>query len=198
MHEKKRERKAMIILYLLINLFLYFSFVYSEVHGGTMLAFAGKDSVILVVDSRFSSQQTGGLLLSEHTRPVISVGDNTLIGCYGLESDSYIILSKLRLKLKEFHNSDLTPKIVIHVISNILYTSSLYCVPIIAGIDVSGPYICSMDSLGASTVTKGFAAIGKLHAYYMSIMKTMKINCYSKHSYLYYIINHTMARIACF
>jgi hypothetical protein len=31
----------------------------NSIHGGTFLAMSGKDSVVLAVDSRFSSQKTG-------------------------------------------------------------------------------------------------------------------------------------------
>ena len=45
-------------------------------HGGTFLAMAGKDSVVIASDSRFTSQEeiTGPYLVGEHQRMAFRVG----------------------------------------------------------------------------------------------------------------------------
>ena len=62
-------------LYLYVSLFLScFSAISAHIHGGTFLAMAGKDTIVLAADSRFSSKQTGSLLIAEKKRQVFRVG----------------------------------------------------------------------------------------------------------------------------
>ena len=73
----------LLILMLLLALLLLVVPI-SAVHGGIVLALAGKDSVTLAVDSRFSSHSTGTLLLGEQPRGVYRVGSHTLVACIGV------------------------------------------------------------------------------------------------------------------
>lgn len=127
----------------------------------------------MAVDSRFSSQGTGNLLLGEHTRPIIRIGSKTLIGCFGLESDIFQLRHDLQEKFKNCYDEEIEPEAVCHVISNYLYKSGLYITPIIVGYGLNGPYICSMDSLGAQTVTKPFAAIGTSNSGLLAICESL-------------------------
>lgn len=158
-----------LLVVLLVYWHLLTSIVQADIHGGTFLALAGRDAVVLASDSRFSSQQTGTLLLGEFKRPVIRVGSKALIGCFGLENDAHYLLHKIRDVVSQFNDSDLDPKSISTIVSNILYESGLYCTPLVVGISQTGPYLCSMDSLGAQTVTKNFAAIGTANAGLLSI-----------------------------
>ena len=160
---------AVLTFLLVILLTIYPRTIIADIHGGTFLALAGRDAVVLASDSRFSSQQTGTLLLGEFKRPVIRVGSMALIGCFGLENDAHYLLHKIREVVSQFNDSDLNPKSISTVVSNILYQSGLYCTPLLVGIANDGPYICCMDSLGAQTVTKNFAAIGTANAGLLSI-----------------------------
>jgi len=67
------NHKCQIMLFLffvLICSLLSLLGVNSKIHGGTFLAMAGKDSVVIAADSRFSSQQTGSMLISGKFRYV--------------------------------------------------------------------------------------------------------------------------------
>ena len=47
------------------------------------------------------------------------------------------------------------------VLSNTLYSNRLICSPIVAGISTTtGPYICSMDGIGAQTTSTTYAVTG--------------------------------------
>jgi 20S proteasome subunit beta 3 len=132
-----------------------------NVHGGTFLAMAGKDSVVLLSDSRFSTQKTGSMLLGSYPRQTIRIGSKCLIGCFGLESDAKALLHKLRKKFTNIPESAADPASVSRVTSDILYESNYVLSPLVAGLSSSGePYLCTMDSLGAETVSKRFAVTG--------------------------------------
>ncbi len=157
----------------------------NALHGGTIMALTGKDSVLLATDSRFSSQQTGPYLLGKHYRTVCKIGKNILIGCYGLDSDSRLLVENLRTKFvlhakDSFVNDNVRkdsdiepiyhPETVTRVVSNILYSSSLAISPIVVGLsNENKPYICSMDGLGAQTLSDTFAISGTSTAGLMSV-----------------------------
>jgi 20S proteasome subunit beta 3 len=135
--------------------------VFANVHGGTFLAMAGKDAVVLLADSRFSSQKTGTMLLGKYPRKTIRVGCRCLIGCFGLESDSWALLSKLRSKFVDISEDDTPPASVARVVSDMLYNNNLVLSPIVVGIEREGSaYICTMDGLGAQTVSDKFSVAG--------------------------------------
>jgi len=157
----------------------------NALHGGTILALAGKDSVLIATDSRFSSQQTGPYLLGEHYRTVCKIGNNVLIGCYGLDSDSRLLVEILRTKFvlhakDSFKNDNIRkdnnvepiyhPGSVSRVVSNSLYSSNLAISPIVVGLNNENkPYICSMDGLGAQTLSDTFAICGTSTASLMAV-----------------------------
>jgi 20S proteasome alpha/beta subunit len=119
-----------------------------SIHGGVILAIAGQDSVTLSVDSRFSSPQTGALLLGmlspgfifyfatvthefsgQQQRGVFRVGCNTIVGCIGLESDVVLLMDELRERIQEYIEDDLEPQTVARLLSDILYKSNFICTP---------------------------------------------------------------------
>lgn len=133
----------------------------NSIHGGTYLAMAGKDSVVLAADSRFSSQQTGTMMVGEHPRPIYRIGSKVLIGCFGLESDMKILMKALRGKLRGISDDAIQPNNVARLVSTLLYKLGLILSPIIVGISSEGkPYICCMDGIGAQTVSDKFAVVG--------------------------------------
>lgn len=135
----------------------------NSIHGGTYLAMAGKNSVIIASDSRFSSQNS--FLLGKHPRCVFRIGSKVIVGCFGLDSDTRILIRKLRESLAGHTESDLEPEHIARLVSNILYASDVILSPIVVGIRSNGePYICSMDGLGAQTETSNFAVTGTANA----------------------------------
>ena len=130
-------------------------------HGGTLLAMAGKNSVVIASDSRFSSYQTGTFLLGQFPRCIFRVGSKTLVGFYGLDSDALTIMDDMQEKLMNHLDRDVSSGNIARLLSDSLYSASLQCSPIIAGLDDSGkPHICSMDGLGAQTISTSFAVSG--------------------------------------
>ena len=80
---------------------------HSFLSGQVILGLTGKDSVTLSVDSRFSSHQTGSLLLGEQPRGVFRVGTRTMVACVGLESDIALLMHELRGALRHTVEDDL-------------------------------------------------------------------------------------------
>ena len=118
-----------------------------------MLAMAGKDSVVIASDSRFSSYQTGTFLLGEFPRYVYQVGSKTLVGFYGLDSDARSVMDEIQEKLLHHVDRDVSCKSIARLLSDTLYSSGLQCSPIIAGLDEDCvPRICSMDGLGMALI----------------------------------------------
>lgn len=130
-------------------------------HGGTFLAMAGKDSIIIASDSRFSSYQTGPFLLGQFPRCMYRIGSKTLIGFYGLDSDAHFIMDNMREIFSDQCDDDTDAKNIARALSDTLYSSGLQCSPIIVGFLSDGsPHICSMDGLGAQTISNSFAVSG--------------------------------------
>jgi 20S proteasome subunit beta 3 len=163
-------RQSMFTFFLFILVLIRCSYGES-INGGSFLALAGKDSVVLATDSRFSS---GGMLLGKHYRDIFRIGSSSLVGFYGLESDSYPFLGSVKRHLQDYREEDLTPEQIASLISTLLYQNKgLQLVPIFAGLGSSGvPFICSFDSLGAETKTDSFAAVGTSTSGLLSILES--------------------------
>eukprot|EP01031_Cornospumella_fuschlensis_P031065 gene31065-37545_t len=138
-------------------------------HGGTYLAIAGKDSVLLASDSRFIHPAMQQLLLGSHPRSFYRVGFKTVFGCDGIELHGSKLKILLSQKLADHTNSELSTEHIAKLVSGIMYDQGFHLSPIIAGFDCNdSPYLCSMDSLGAVTVTDSYVVSGtasnQLHA----------------------------------
>ena len=139
----------------------FISAYYANVHGGTFLAMAGADSVVIASDSRFSSYQTGSVMLGQYPRQMFSIGTRIVVGCFGLDADAVFLLDHIRESLAKISPTNLEPSSVARAISDRLYVSRLMCSPIVAGLSVNGyPYICCMDNLGAISESREFAVVG--------------------------------------
>jgi 20S proteasome alpha/beta subunit len=143
----------------------------NSINGGSFLALTGKDSVVLATDSRFSSD---GMMLGKYYRDIFRIGSSSLVGFYGLESDSYPFLDKMRSILGDHSEEDLTPEHVSTLISTLLYQyKGWQIVPIFAGLGGDGvPFVCSFDSLGSQTKTGSFAAVGTSASGLLSILES--------------------------
>ena len=70
-------------------------------------------------------------------------------------------MNVLRQKLHREVEEDLEPENVCRLVSDIMYSSHYLCTPVIAGVSSEGrPYLCSMDGLGAQTLSTTFVATG--------------------------------------
>jgi len=128
------------------------------------MAAAGKDAIVLAADSRHSSQASGPFMLSEQPRRIFQVGERTLVACFGLDSDVDDLMDMLRQKLELHNDATVEPQQVARCIANALYGNRMICSPIVVGFNTEGPYICSMDGIGAQTVTQKFAVMGTASA----------------------------------
>lgn len=147
-----------------------------SMHGGTFLAMTGKDSIVLVSDSRFSSQKTGTMLLGKYSRFTFRAGSKTLIGCFGLDADARTLMHKLRRKLQDHNDNEIDPDNISRVVSDVLYKSNLLLSPIVAGLRRNGlPYICTMDGLGAQTVSDKYAVIGTANEGLLALCESLYI-----------------------
>ena len=141
---------------------LVFELVRAEttLHGGTFIAFAGENCIVLASDSRFSSPSSGPLLIGQYPRAIYRVG-KTLFGGYGLDSDTTALVDGVRMKLAAFREDDVEPVTVATVVSDLLYEHRYICSPIVAGLNQANqPFLCSMDGLGAQTVSNDFCVTG--------------------------------------
>jgi 20S proteasome subunit beta 3 len=132
--------------------------VVGNIHGGSFIALAGKDSVVFASDSRFSVQ---GVLLGDFPQKVLRVGDSTFVLCSGLEGDAASLQSDLRDSLMMTGIADdVTHEEVTGLVSHLLYSGRYYLSPIVVSLCGEEPFISSMDSLGARTDVKDFAVCG--------------------------------------
>jgi 20S proteasome alpha/beta subunit len=69
-------------------------------------------------------------------------------------------MDQLRSILSDQIEEDLEPEGVARVISHLMYSSKYICTPVVAGVGSNGPYLCSMDGLGAQSSSTSFAAVG--------------------------------------
>lgn len=164
------------MIMLLLILIILPILILGNIHGGTILAMTGKDTVILATDSRFSSYQSGSMLLGEYPRRVFRIGSKVMIACFGLDIDAISLMDALREKIGLDHSGSLDPVCVSRLVSNILYEKRLMCSPIVIGLggsDKSTPYICCMDSLGAQTVSDTFAITGTANAGLYAICESL-------------------------
>ena len=128
------------------------------INGGTCIALAGKDSIILATDSRFVQ---GNLMIGKYLRPIHRIGSRMLLSSIGLEADSYNLAHILKNRLRNHCEKELEPENVAFAIASILHTKPKYLSTVLAGMTKCGrPCIYNFDGLGAKTFTNTFAAVG--------------------------------------
>jgi len=147
------------------------------IHGGSFLALAGKNCVVLATDSKYISPSYPGFVIGKHTRNIYRLGRKTLLGIDGWEAGSKELLESLRNELSESSEEDVEPSNIAQCISYLLLTSRNtrgLCSPLVAGIESSGaPFICSMDGLGAMTKSTAFAAMGTACSGLLSLCESL-------------------------
>lgn len=150
-----------------------------SLNGGTFLALVGQDSVVLATDSRFVSLKLKGFMLSQQPRPIYRIGSRTLLGAFGLESDSQMLVESLTEKLDLYSDDEIEPKNIARLTSDILYNQKLTITPLIAGLSATGNgYLCSMDSIGAQTVCNSFCVVGSASSGLLAICESLyQPNC---------------------
>jgi 20S proteasome alpha/beta subunit len=67
----------------------------------------------------------------------------------------------------------INPRSISHLLSALLYQSNLICSPIVAGLSREGPYIASLDGLGAITNSNSFVVSGTSSAGLYAILESL-------------------------
>ena len=146
-------------------------------YGGTFLALAGKDSVVLATDSRFANplSHSSHFLLGNYPRQIYKIGSKTLVGFYGLESHEFLLMNEVEQKLANQEDEYIDPENVAKVISSTLFNGKGYFLgPIVVGLNKNMiPYICSMDGIGAQTNSRNFAVVGSAQSGLLAICESL-------------------------
>ena len=139
-------------------------------HGGSILAMAGKDSAVLVLDKRIGA---GNNLIGDECCRVLEASKRSLLAVRGIQGDVQSLLEDVaaRLRLRRLEEGDdacQEPKTLASLVSVMLYGQRArggapgYSVePVIAGLDANGePYLCAQDGLGAKMTSRTFVVAG--------------------------------------
>lgn len=139
-------------------------------HGGSILAMAGKDAAVLVLDKRIGA---GNNLVGDECCRVLEAGPRSLLAVRGIQGDVQSLLEDVaaRLRLRRLEEGDQAarePKTLASLVSVMLYGQRAkggapgYAVePVICGIDRDGaPYLCAQDGLGARMTSQTFVVAG--------------------------------------
>jgi 20S proteasome subunit beta 3 len=135
-----------------------------EYNGSAIIGMAGKECVAIGSDLRFGVQlQT----MTTDYKKVHSIHDKLYVGLGGLATDTQSLLQLLQFrhnlyKLREERN--MKPSTFAGLVSAVLYEKRFgpyFASPVIAGLEPDGaPYLCGMDSIGATETAADFIVTG--------------------------------------
>ena len=153
----------------------------STLNGGSLLAMAGRDSVVLAVDRRFARE---GSLVNVASRSVLIPSPTLMVACCGLEGDVYSLQQTLQAQVSQkyqrglgltgsstfgLEESSISPSSMTSLTSHMLYrrkNAPFYVEPIIVGLEPEScgnrlrPYLCSLDMIGATSTSREFVCAG--------------------------------------
>ena len=171
------------IIFITVLLCGFCVFSTQAIYGGTYIALAGTDGVVMATDSRFSSHQMNAFKIGKYPRNVFRIGSLALLGGLGLESDNFRMAYKLSSLLDQHFDDEVEPDLIARLISNILFEGGYYLTPILAGLSTSGKsFIYSFDGLGALTKSDSFAVVGTSNSALLALFESFyspDLNCES-------------------
>ena len=138
---------------------------YSE-NGGTVVALAGKDFVIIAGDTRLISSYD---ILTRNASKLVKLTDNAILGSTGCFTDVLTLQKVLAYHIKNYsfdHDEEITTLKLANLLSTILYSKRFfpyYVANILAGLDDNGHgYIALYDSVGSyELLTYGVVGSGQ-------------------------------------
>ncbi|CAG8610477.1 16720_t:CDS:2 [Funneliformis mosseae] len=135
-----------------------------DYNGGTVLAMAGKNCVVVGSDKRLGVQN---LTVSTEFQKVFPVTEKCYIALPGLATDVQTLSELFRLKCNMYklrEEREIEPLTLANMISSTLYGRRFgpyFCEPIIAGLDKNNkPHIYGMDLIGCLNYPDDFTVAG--------------------------------------
>jgi 20S proteasome subunit beta 6 len=124
-----------------------------EMNGGSIMAIAGSDFVIVASDTRLSE---GYSILSRENPHIYNLQDKCELACVGFHGDTLAFTKNLKMRLRMYeheHNRKANTNAIAQLISTMLYHKRFfpyYVNPIVAGLDEKGRgSIYSYDPVGS-------------------------------------------------
>lgn len=135
-----------------------------EYNGAAVVAMAGKECVAIGSDLRFGVQlQT----MTTDSPKVYKIHDRLFLGLAGLATDAQSLYQKLILRRNMYalrEERDIKPSTFGWLVSSLLYERRFgpyFASPVIAGLEPDNtPYLCGMDSIGATETAHDFMVAG--------------------------------------
>lgn len=156
-----------------LTLLIALSSASNTYHGGSFLALAGKDAVVLASDAKFLSH---GQFVGKFPREIYRVGSKALLGMDGLELGGNIFVHELQRYLLGIADEDLDPSNIAQLVSNKLIGAPRMISPIVAGLETDGEcFVCSMDGIGAMAKSNSYAATGTATSGLMSLCESLYV-----------------------
>lgn len=142
-------------------------------NGGSCLAMAGRGCVAVAVDKRFGS---GLSLVNVQPRSVLMPSSRVIVAFTGLQGDIHTLQQELAAQVDDKYarglglatKQTISVKSMSSLTSHVMYAnrgSPYYVEPMVVGLleedDASSrPYLCSMDCIGAQSVSESFVCSG--------------------------------------
>lgn len=151
----------------------------STLNGGSILAMTGNDCVAVAVDKRFGS---GPALVNIEPRPVLLVDHRVLVAFSGLAGDIESLQDELSAQVARRYQrglpeTTLQPSSMASLTSHVMYArrkAPYYVEPMVVGLSsTGGPYLCSMDMIGAQSSSDAFCGAGAAAASLLGTAEAM-------------------------
>lgn len=144
-------------------------------NGGTIVAVAGKDFVVVAADKRLA---TGYNIKARNIDRICKLTPKTAVACGGCHADVmalYKVLHHRAVMYKFAHDADMSTVATAQLLSNTLYRKRFfpyYALALVAGLDAEGAgYVAGYDAVGSYLRSReGYGANGSAAQLLMPIL----------------------------